>query len=262
MSGCIQSQALPDGIGLITVSNPDKFNAMSLLMWQALKVCVQQMEDDSKVRVLVLTGQGEKAFVSGADISEFSSARSGPDAVEAYDTAVQNAQDALARCSKPTVARIGGVCMGGGIGLALACDLRYAATTARFRMPAARIGLGYARTGMEQLVDKLGSSVAMDLFLTARTLDGREAARIGLVHECFEDTLFDDQISQRIEAVATNAPLTMRAAKATIRDILRPEGDERRKTLEQWVQHCFESADYREGQLAFRERRVPQFKGV
>lgn len=262
MSGCIQSEVLPDGVGLITVSNPDKFNAMSLSMWKALKDHVKHFEGNAQVRVLVLTGQGDRAFVSGADISEFACIRSGSASVSAYDEAVQDAQSTLNQCEKPTVARIRGVCMGGGIGLAMACDLRYASSDARFRMPAARIGLGYARNGMEQLLDTLGATAAMDIFLTARVFDGREAERMGLVHECFDDALFNEKINLRIEAVATNAPLTLRAAKATIRDILRPQGEERRKTIDHWIRDCFESSDYREGQVAFRERRVPQFKGI
>ncbi len=262
MTGYIRSEVAADGVGLLTVSNPEKLNAMSLPMWQSLGEQVQQLAQIERVRVIVLTGEGDRAFVSGADITGFAADRNGAISAGAYDEAVQYAQLALAQCEKPTIARISGVCMGGGIGLALACDLRYACSSARFRMPAARIGLGYARTGMEQVVDALGSAGAMDIFLTARQFNGLEAMRLGLVHECFEDATYKDLVAQRVEAVAANAPLTLRAAKATIRDIQRPEGPQRRDTIEHWVRACFESSDYVEGQRAFLERRVPHFKGV
>ena len=261
MNGTIGVDIRAGGIGVLTVSNPDKFNAMSLSMWRALQAQVLRLAADAQVRVLVLTGAGDRAFVSGADIHGFAADRSGADDIDAYDAAVHAAQSALAQCVKPTVARIGGVCMGGGIGLALACDLRYACAGARFRMPAARLGLGYARAAMEQVVDALGAAAAMDLFLTARTFEGEQALRLGLVHECVDDAAFDALVDQRIAAVAANAPLTLRAAKAAIRDIARPAGAQQRELIDQWVRACFASADYREGQLAFCERRTPQFRG-
>lgn len=262
MSGYIRSEVNADGVGLLTVSNPQKLNAMSLSMWRSLGEQVQQLAQIEGVRVIVLSGEGDRAFVSGADISGFAADRNGVSGAGAYDEAVQYAQSALAQCEKPTIARISGVCMGGGIGLALACDLRYACSSARFRMPAARLGLGYARSGMEQVVNALGATGAMDIFLTARQFDGLEAMRLGLVHECFEDETYKDLVAQRVEAVAANAPLTIRAAKATIRDIQMPQGQQRRDMIDHWVRACFESSDYLEGQSAFRERRVPHFKGV
>lgn len=261
MTGCIRTE-ISGAIGTLTVANPAKYNAMSLQMWRALREAVLRLEQDARVRVLLLTGEGEQAFVSGADISGFAADREGAAASEGYDEAVLAAQLALASCTKPTVARIAGVCMGGGIGLALACDLRYASATARFRMPAARLGLGYSYPGMEQLVRAVGAACALDLFLTARPFDGLEARRIGLVHECVEVSAFDRLVGQRVNEIAANAPLTLRAAKAAIHDIVHSQGPVRRAQVEEWVRACFDSADYREGQLAFRERRDPQFTGT
>jgi enoyl-CoA hydratase/carnithine racemase len=260
VSGTIRTE-VRGPVGLLTIAHAARHNAISLPMWRQLRGAVQQLQADPRVRVLVLTGEGERAFVSGADISGFGADRSGADATAAYDAAVQAAQTELAACSKPTVARIGGTCMGGGIGLALACDLRYARASARFRMPAARLGLGYAYPGMEQLVRVAGPACALDLFLTARAFDGTEAARLGLVHECFADDDFDRLVAQRVDAVATNAPLTLRAAKAAIRHAMDPRDPAERARVDEDVRACFDSADYREGQLAFRQRRHPQFAG-
>jgi enoyl-CoA hydratase/carnithine racemase len=249
-------------VATIQICNPGKHNAMSLSMWVALCDELRQLESQPSVRVIVLTGEGDRAFVSGADISGFAGDRTAGAAADAYDTAVLAAQRALMHCSKPTLARIQGVCMGGGIGLAMACDLRYASASARFRMPAARLGLGYQLDAMQQIVDTVGPSVAQDLFLTARTLDGSEARRIGLVHDSFDDATFADAVDRQVAALATLAPLTLRAAKAAIRECARPSGAARRAQVEQWVQACFESHDYQEGQRAFRERREPAFTGA
>lgn len=245
----------------LVIDNPAKFNAMTLGMWQTIARAVASAEAESDARVLVLRGAGEKAFVSGADISEFESRRSDPDGVRVYDEAVRDAQAALAGCSMPVVALIRGVCMGGGIGLALSADLRYCARDARFRMPAARLGLGYGYDGMQRAVERVGASRAAELFLTARTFDGAEAARIGLVHEAFEPAAFESEADDRVTAIAGNAPLTMAAAKLAIRQALLPAGERDLASVHAAVRTCFESDDYAEGRRAFMEKRAPKFKG-
>ena len=189
-------------VATIQVCNPGKHNAVSLPMWSALRHEVERLDLRPDVRVIVLTGQGERAFVSGADISAFGADRTAGAAAADYDTAVLAAQHALMHCNKPTLARIQGVCMGGGIGLALACDLRYATHSARFRMPAARLGLGYQLEAMQQIVDVIGPSGALDLFLTARSFDGVEARRIGLVHDSFDDTTFAAAVESQVRSCA------------------------------------------------------------
>ncbi|MEZ5661485.1 MAG: enoyl-CoA hydratase [Burkholderiaceae bacterium] len=245
----------------LVIDNPAKFNAMTLGMWQTIAQTVAEAESQPEARVLVLRGAGDKAFVSGADISEFESRRSDPAGVTAYDDAVRSAQAALAACSMPVIAVIRGVCMGGGIGLALAADLRYCAGTARFRMPAARLGLGYGFEGMERAVQRVGAARAAELFLTARTFDGAEAQRIGLVNEAFDADRFDEEVESRIAMVAGNAPLTMAAAKLAISQAALPPADRDLHRVNAAVRACFESEDYKEGRRAFMEKRAPQFKG-
>ncbi|MGO4395266.1 enoyl-CoA hydratase [Variovorax sp. M-6] len=249
------------GVGTLVISHAHKQNAMTLAMWKQLATAVQTLASDRAVRVLVLTGEGNASFVSGADISEFAQQRSGADAVATYDHAVATAQRVLAECAKPTVARIQGICMGGGIGIALACDLRFASSNARFRMPAARIGLGYAFEGMLRLVRLLGAPATFDLFYTARSFEAPEAMRLGLVNDSINAEAFDAEVASRVALISQNAPLALRAAKAAILATLEPPTAQAREVVDAMVRQCFASRDYAEGQAAFAERRAPHFEG-
>lgn len=249
------------GIARLVISNVSRYNAMSLSMWESLHKHVKDAEGSPDVRVLVLIGDGEKAFISGADISEFAHLRNSPEQVKRYAEAVDTAQQSLANSSKPVIAAIRGVCMGGGIGLALASDLRYCSASSKFRMPAAKMGLGYDRHGLARAVAVLGAARATDIFFTARTFDGKEAARIGMVHDAFDDDRFDDEIQAIASAIAGNAPLTLRAAKLAIRLAIGDPGITDVSDVDRAVQACFDSTDYQEGQAAFREKRAPRFTG-
>jgi enoyl-CoA hydratase/carnithine racemase len=249
------------GVARITINNPARHNAMSLSMWQALAQTVAHVDDDAQVRALLLQGAGDKAFVSGADISEFGERRASEDAVAEYDRAVSAAQTALIQCGKPVVAAIRGVCYGGGMGLALACDLRYAAADARFRMPAGRLGLGYALGGMRRFVHTLGAARSAELFFTARAFDGLEAQRIGVAHASFLGTTLDAEVEAIVAMIAENAPLTLRASKLALRAILDDADAAGAAQVDRAVRDCFESEDYREGRLAFAEKRAPRFTG-
>lgn len=252
---------LTDGIARITLSNPAKYNAMSFGMWTGLGDIVESLLGRDDVRVLVLRGAGEKAFVSGADISEFETQRGSADAVDAYNKAVARAQNALTDFPLPVIAHIHGVCMGGGIGLALACDLRYCARTSRFRMPAARLGLGYGFDGIRHTVDAIGAARTAELFYTASTFDGAEAERIGLVHRAHDAEALDAEVHAVATAIAGNAPLTLRAAKMAIAHALRDPADRDAAAVDAAVDACFASADYIEGRRAFMEKRPPAFTG-
>ncbi|MBR8653067.1 enoyl-CoA hydratase/isomerase family protein [Achromobacter sp. Marseille-Q0513] len=260
-AGHIQ-ETLRDGIATLTISNPARRNAMTLAMWRQLAASLARLREAPDLRVLALTGAGSQAFVSGADISEFDQARDSAEAAAVYNQAVAEAQDALARFPAPTVALIQGACMGGGIGLALACDLRYASASARFRMPAARLGLGYGYADMRRVVAVTGMAAAFELFYTARTLDAEQAQAGGLLHERFALDDFE-QISQaRLQRIAANAPLSLRAAKAAILASTREPSAAELEAIAALVRQCFDSADYAEGRRAFAERRDPVFTGL
>ena len=245
----------------LVFDNPDKRNAMTLGMWRTVAEAVARAEEDPEARVIVLRGAGDKAFVSGADISEFGTQRSDPAGVSAYGDAVKAAQRALAETRLPVVSVIHGVCFGGGLGIILSSDLRYCARDARFRMPAARLGLGYAFDGAKQMVDRIGAARAADLFLTARIFDGVEAERLGVVHQAFDPAELDARASEMIAMIAGNAPLTMAAAKLAIRQACLSDSQRDVAAVEAAVRACFESDDYKEGQLAFKEKRAPRFQG-
>ena len=246
-----------DFVATVVLRNERRRNAMTLAMWSALADTLEALEPRADVRVLVLRGAGDRAFVSGADISEFETRRSGTDAVAFYDHEVSRAQTTLQRFSRPTVAAIGGICYGGGLGLALACDLRYAAPGSRFRMPAARLGLGYSLEGLRRMREVLGTPSAAELFFTADVLGAEEARRVGLVNG------LDDDVFAHAAAVAgriaSNAPLTLRAAKLAFRALGSDERDTR--DVERAVAACFTSDDYVEGRRAFAEKRPPRFAG-
>ncbi|MGB3434004.1 enoyl-CoA hydratase [Achromobacter sp.] len=245
----------------VRIVNPARYNAMSLAMWEDLARVLRDTENTAGARAVVLMGAGQRAFVSGADISEFASQRKDPAQVARYDAAVAAALRALGACPLPVIAAIRGICMGGGMALALACDLRYCTPSSRFRMPAGRLGLGYAMEGLQRMRDILGTARTADLFLTARTVDGQEAARIGLVQEVYAEDLFEQAVALRVSEVAGNAPLTLRAAKMALRHLAGEPAAPSAQAVDQAVGSCFLSQDYQEGQLAFREKRPPVFTG-
>jgi enoyl-CoA hydratase/carnithine racemase len=246
-------------VSTITLRNEGRYNAMSLAMWVKLSDTLKQIDGNPVVRAVVLRGDGDKAFVSGADISEFGAQRSDAKGVAAYDKAVANAQGALARLRCPVIAAISGICYGGGLGLILACDLRYCSPSSKFRMPAARLGLGYALPGMKRMVDVLGAANASELFYTARVYTAQDAARMGLVG-AVQDDVFAYATQTAIE-IAGNAPLTIAAAKLAVNALLSGNDSAGKLAVQQAVEVCFKSADYKEGRAAFAEKRSPQFSG-
>ena len=246
-------------VATIVLANEARFNAMSLAMWQQLAVLLTQLKADDSVRALVLRGQGDRAFVSGADISEFGEQRNSPAGVAAYDRAVDDAQTALAEFPRPVIAAISGICYGGGLGLALACDLRYASKTAKFRMPAGRLGLGYALKGVKRMVDVLGVANAGELFYTARVCDAQEALKIGLVSSVQDDCFL--HAAETAAQISANAPLTIAAAKLAFQTVLAGSPDAGAQKVARAVQTCFESQDYTEGRQAFAEKRPARFIG-
>jgi enoyl-CoA hydratase/carnithine racemase len=249
------------GVGWIVFSNPARFNAMTHDMWKTLPQALTAFEQDAGVRVIVLAGDGEKAFVSGADISQFEEQRASEQARAEYNRAVEAAYVAPLLCSKPVVAKIRGICMGGGLGLAAACDLRFASDEAVFRMPAARLGIGYSYTGMRRFVHVLGAANTADIFFSARKFDAKDALAMGLVSKVYPAADLDRGVGAYLDLIAENAPLSLIAAKAAIREVLADPAARDLGALQRLIDACFASEDYKEGRTAFMEKRKAQFKG-
>jgi enoyl-CoA hydratase/carnithine racemase len=248
-------------VGWLVFNNPARRNAISVDMWEAIPRVLERFEADPQVRVIVLAGAGDKAFVAGADISQFEDQRSSAEGVQRYEEIAEGAQERLQASDKPVLAMIRGYCLGAGVNIALTCDLRIAAEDARIGIPAARMGLGYRVSSTRNLVEAVGPANARDILLTARQLGAEEALRVGLVQRVVPAGALLATTLELCETIAANAPLTMRTAKRIIREILRaPQGFDAAR-CRAFVQECFESEDYIEGRRAFMEKRKPVFQG-
>ena len=249
------------GVGILTFNNPERHNAVSLEMWEATKRMLDGFAADDDIRVVVLTGAGGKAFVSGADISKFASERATLEASRAYNVKSDAAYSSVADFSKPTIAMIKGYCIGGGVGLAVCCDLRICSDNSRFAVPAAKLGLGYGYSGLKRLVDIVGASFAKEIFYTARQFDAQEAQVMGLVNRVVPAAELETYVKSITDMICANAPLTIKAAKFAIGEILKDESKRDIARVDAMVEACFASKDYVEGRTAFMEKRKPSFTG-
>jgi enoyl-CoA hydratase len=248
-------------IGRIIFNNPERRNAVSLEMWEALGEITADYVADDRVRVIVLEGAGDKAFVAGADISRFGSERSSQEDVERYSATVSASTELLYDAPKPTIAKIRGFCIGGGLGIALSCDMRICADDSQFAVPAAKLGLGYPHNNLRKLTDVVGPAFAKEIFFTARRYSATEAAEMGLVNRVVPVAELDDYIETYAGMIGANAPLTIRQVKGTVGELMKDAADRDIAQCDQWVKDCFESADYTEGQAAFMEKRRAEFQG-
>jgi enoyl-CoA hydratase/carnithine racemase len=245
----------------LVFDHPERRNAISAEMWQAIPGAAAALEADPEVRVVVMRGAGDVAFVSGADISEFESSRTGASASADYDRTTGRAFEALAGLSKPLLAMVHGFCIGGGMATALAADLRYAAEDGVFAIPAARLGLGYHMAGLDALARLVGPSTAKEILFTARRYSAEEARRLGLVDGVFPKADLEREVRGLAGAIAENAPLTIRSAKLALRELARDPAERDHGAVRRAITACFESDDYREGVRAFLEKRPPRFAG-
>ena len=248
-------------IARVLIDNAGKRNAFDLAMWQALPGVMSALDADPGVRAIILSGAAGQPFCSGADISEFSNVRASAEGGRLYEAANAAAFDALARCAKPVIASLRGFCIGGGMGLAAACDLRVAAEGTIFGIPAARLGLGYPPSAMAYIVAAVGAQAARDLFFTARRIDAGEAKALGFLARLVKEDQLDAEVAALARVMADNAPLTIAAAKAAIARAAGLPVAVSAEEADAIAAASFDSADYAEGRQAFLEKRAPRFEG-
>jgi enoyl-CoA hydratase len=250
-----------NGIGWMIFNNPERRNAMSLAMREAMAEIFDTFAKDDEVRVLVLRGAGGKAFVSGADISEFKEKRNSADAEALYGEAVARSRKAMLAFEKPIIAMIEGFCVGGGMATALDCDIRLASDDSEFAIPAARLGLAYSFENLRQLSAVVGPAYAKQILFTGSRLPAKKALEIGLVNDVVPRADLEGRVRAMAGEIVANAPLTIKSAKFTIGEVYKDESTRDLKRVDTLMKACFDSRDFKEGREAFMEKRKPNFQG-
>ncbi len=248
-------------VGIMTFNNPEKHNAVSFEMWSKAEEILADFLADKEIRVVVLTGAGGKAFVSGADISKFADERQSEEAVQRYNALVERLYSHIYAFPKPTIAMVRGHCIGGGLNLAICCDIRIATEGSRFALPAAKLGLGYGYPGLRRYSETIGTPVTKEIFFTARQYNAAEAYARGMVHQVVADGDLEKTVMDMAETIAGNAPLTVATIKASLNEAHKDPDKRDLRKVEEMVKACFASSDYVEGRKAFLEKRKPAFTG-
>ncbi len=248
-------------IGWITFNQPEKLNAVSFEMWEALPRILKEMEEDIDIRLVILKGAGEKAFVSGADISQFGEKRSSTEAILAYNAAADAAGKALQQCTKPTLAMVRGYCIGGGTAIAIGCDFRIASDDSRYGVPAGKLGLGYRFTGINRLAQLVGPAFTAEIFFTGRQFSAQEALAMGLINRAVPVAELEKTVFDTATIICNNAPLTLKSIKRHLIEWHKDEVDRDLDRSQKLVDDCYTSEDYKEGRTAFMEKRKPVFTG-
>ena len=248
-------------IGTLTFNYPEKLNAMSPEMSQAAAEVIEDFASDPAIRVVILRGAGTKAFVSGGDISKYGSNRSTPEQIANYNKMSIGFRTSLRGIGKPTIAMIRGWCLGGGLAIALNCDLRICSEDAQFGVPAAKLSIGYSAESLGQLIELVGPSVTKEILYTARRYTAYEAHRIGLVNHVVQANMLESFVHSYAETMAGNAPLSIVASKRVIDEYVKDPENRNQKLADDAVAACFVSEDYKEGRTAFMEKRKPVWTG-
>ena len=251
-----------NGAGTIVFNQPEKRNAMSIAMWDGMAEALDIFAADPEIRCVVLEGAGGKAFVSGADISQFEQNRSDADAQRQYNIKTSHGRQKLAEFSKPVIAKIQGFCMGGGLGIAMSCDIRIAGAGSEFGIPAAKLGIAYGFDMVSNLVALVGPAHAHFILMTGGRLDAPEAERMGLINKLHPAEALDAEVAKITSIIAVNAPISLRANKRTVRAVLADPEARDMAAIAADQDACFDSADYREGRHAFMAKRKPAFTGA
>ncbi len=248
--------------GHVIFNNPERYNAVSLEMWDAVEIALTAFAEDDQVRVVILSGAGGKAFVSGADISKFEKERGSKDATEHYNARLKVVYDIIENFPKPTIAMIDGHCIGGGLNLAACTDFRIASMKSRFAMPAAKLALGYPFDAIRRLVNAVGAASAKQMMFTAKSIDADAALRIRLIQEVVAEDALSERVAELAATISGNAPLTIQAMKFIATQVMQPDPAKRDLVrCDEMVAACFASEDYKEGRKAFMEKRKPDFQG-
>ena len=248
-------------VGWLTFNQPAKRNAINDAMWRGIPDAMQRFERDSEVRCVVFRGAGMEAFAAGADISEFENKRSERGAVAQYDDLLDRVLHSIQGSAKPTVAMIYGYCLGGGVEIALACDLRYCGASAQFGIPAAKLGLAYNIEGHKRLMETVGHARAREIMLLGRRYEADEAAAMGLVQRVLPDAELESHVDEVIKTLCQNAPLSIANSKTILEEFVKSSGAPDADRMRAAIERCAKSADYAEGRRAFMEKRKPRFTG-
>ena len=251
-----------DGVGWMIFNQPERRNAINREMREAIPVILESFRDDPEVRVVVMTGAGDKSFVSGADISEFDSNRATPEQIAEYNKVGTRASASYKTLNKPLIAMIRGFAVGGGLLTALKADLRVASDDSQFGIPAVRLGLGYGFSEVKPVVDLIGPANARQILITGDRVDAQTALRMGLINEVVSIDELEPRVRELSGTIARAAPLTVKAVSAAIDEAIKDEKDRDLKHIERLIADCFASGDYVEGRKAFAEKRQPEFRGV
>jgi enoyl-CoA hydratase len=253
--------SVADGVGRVVFNQPEKRNAMSVNMWEGMGAALDLFAEDPAIRCVVLQGAGDKAFVSGADISQFDKVRSNADAQQDYDRITSAGRLKLSNYRKPVIAQIRGFCMGGGLGIAMSTDIRIASDDSQFGIPAAKLSIAYGFDMVRALVDLVGPAHAHMILMTGERFDAKEAERVGLVNKVVPVAELDATVAKLTATLAGNAPLSLTTNKQTVKAVLKDAADRDMAAIRAAMAACFDSADYKEGRRAFMEKRKPAFTG-